>query len=284
MKCIIKLNNILTKERLYFMKKQIKIVTIVALIIVLISSFNVVNAQSTSMEIVQKEQLATKDTATDSQEYKDKSNNDLSALSVSGYELSPEFNKNTTSYYVTVPTSVTSLDVLATAEKEKATIKITGNTKMTKTDNTITITVTSENKLTKKYLIYVTKQDDNGLKLSSLEVEGCELLPAFTANTYYYEAKIAKSAESKKLNITAKSNSSSATVEVIGNNANFESGKELISIIVKLGDKVTTYQVLVEDTLATIQTVTTTPDGFLGVALTVIEKTEDFFQDTIKRT
>lgn len=269
------------------MKKQVKILIVSVIILILINTFSFVKAASNNTSnngLIEITKVATKTTNTDSQEYKDKSNNELSALSVSGYELSPAFNKNTTEYYITIPSTVSSLDVTATPEKEKATAKISGNTKLTKTDNTITISVTSENKLIKTYKIYVTKQDDNGLKLSSLSIKGYELSPVFSENTYYYECKISKLSENNKLEISANANKTSAQVEIIGNNADFSEGKELITILVKDGELSTAYQIQVADTLQTTQTSKVMPDGFLGVALTVIEKVEDFFQDKIKRT
>ena len=61
-----------------------------------------------------------------------KANKNLSELEVEGYEIFPEFNKNTINYYVIIPDGVTSLDINAEPEMEGAIVRISGNTKLTK--------------------------------------------------------------------------------------------------------------------------------------------------------
>ena len=78
-------------------------------------------------------------TSSTSPEAEDRKNNYLKSLSVEGYEISPEFNKNTTTYYLVVPTSITSINILAEAESENATTKITGNTSLRNKENTVKI-------------------------------------------------------------------------------------------------------------------------------------------------
>ena len=52
-----------------------------------------------------------------------KNNNFLKSLTVTGYELTPEFNKNITTYYLVVPEDVKEVEVLAETEVEEASIK-----------------------------------------------------------------------------------------------------------------------------------------------------------------
>ncbi len=93
------------------------------------------------------------------------SNNYLSSLKLSSGSLSPGFSKNTTSYTVNVPNSVTTMRVTAKCEdsKAKATAKGTGNLKVG--TNTITVTVEAENGSTKKYTIKVVRAAAQGESL-----------------------------------------------------------------------------------------------------------------------
>ena len=93
--------------------------------------------------------------ATTSQTDNENTNNDLASLSITDYQISPEFNKNTRNYYVAIPTTISSVEVNAQAESAKATVKITGNTQLTKTENTIQIVVTSAKGRKKTYKIII---------------------------------------------------------------------------------------------------------------------------------
>lgn len=174
----------------------------------------------------------------------DKSNNYLQSLSVEGYEISPEFNKNTITYYLVIPTSVTSLNVLAEAEIENATVKITGNTSLKSKENTIKIVVTAKNRTTKTYNIIATRQDDNGIKLSSLSIEGGTFSEEFNESKYNYTVDVLSSKDTTDLVVNAVPNSEDAQVEIIGNTG-LEAGTHLITILLKKDSSVTTYEITV---------------------------------------
>ena len=91
-----------------------------------------------------------------------RSNNaNLSSLKVSGQDLSPGFNKNTTTYSMTVPFSVSSLDIKTTTEDSNAKVSITGNKNLPAEATTpVTIKVTAENGTVKTYTINVTREKD----------------------------------------------------------------------------------------------------------------------------
>ena len=156
-------------------------------------------------------------TSSTSPEAEDRKNNYLKSLSVEGYEISPEFNKNTMTYYLVVPTSVTSVNVLAETESENATTKISGNTSLKSKENTVKVVVTSQNKTTKTYSIIVTKQDDNGLKLSSLSIEGGTFKEEFNESKYNYTVDVLSSKDVTDLKIDATPNIEGAEVEILGN-------------------------------------------------------------------
>ena len=86
----------------------------------------------------------------------------LSSLKINGYTLSPKFSSNVYEYKINVlDPNITKLDVSATANVENAKVEVTGNTNLVKGENTITITVTSEDGKEKViYQILVNKDSD----------------------------------------------------------------------------------------------------------------------------
>ena len=82
-------------------------------------------------------------------------NNKLSALSVSGYSISPSFNRDTYSYSLSVPYSVSSISISATKLCSSATISGTGNRQLREGDNAVTVNVTAQNGDVRSYTINV---------------------------------------------------------------------------------------------------------------------------------
>ena len=175
-------------------------------------------------------------------------NNDLASLSITDYQISPEFNKNTRNYYVAIPTTISSVEVNAQAESAKATVKITGNTQLTKTENTIQIVVTSAKGRKKTYKIIVTKQKENTLKLQSLEIKGATFSPAFDSSKYYYTAEMKINDDSKDITVEAVANNANAKIEVIGNKG-IKAGENLVSVIVSDSRETTVYEILINATV-----------------------------------
>ena len=192
----------------------------------------------------------------------DDSNALLKSLSIDGYDMYPEFNKNTTMYYVSIPLDVKSLEINAETEVESSKIKKSGDSSLVKTENTIYVTVTSKDNTMKRYTIIATKQKDNGLKLSELTIEGAELNPSFSENKYYYNTNIEliKSDEIPPLNIIAKSNSDTAEIEILGN-SNLTEGENLITILLKDKDDYTSYQINANISTKTMITTMQDQDG-----------------------
>ena len=186
--------------------------------------------------------------ATTSQTDNENTNNDLARLSITDYQISPEFNKNTRNYYVAIPTTISSVEVNAQAESAKATVKITGNTQLTKTENTIQIVVTSAKGRKKTYKIIVTKQKENTLKLQSLEIKGATFSPAFDSSKYYYTAEMKINDDSKDITVEAVANNANAKIEVIGNKG-IKAGENLVSVIVSDSRETTVYEILINATV-----------------------------------
>ena len=173
-----------------------------------------------------------------------RANKNLSSLEVVGYELSPYFNKNNLTYTVIIPEDVTSIEINAEAEAEGAIVRISGNTRLTRQENTVTVRVTAEDGTSRAYSITVLKAPEVNLKLDSLQIEGLELNPVFDEDTFYYTSSLVDT-ELTSLNVNAVASDETANVEVIGAD-NLVDGENLINIIVSNEDETTIYQVNVD--------------------------------------
>ena len=85
-------------------------------------------------------------------------NNNLSSISVEGYELE---KKSNTDYALTVKNTVTNVTINATAEDSKASISGLGNKELKVGNNTFNIVVTAENGSKKTYIVNITRKNDN---------------------------------------------------------------------------------------------------------------------------
>lgn len=88
-------------------------------------------------------------------------NNNLKSLSVEGYTLSPEFNKNTLEYTVNLESSVEKIKINASKEDGYASISGTGEKEVQEGDNKFEITVTSETGKSKVYTVNAIVKDSN---------------------------------------------------------------------------------------------------------------------------
>lgn len=92
-------------------------------------------------------------------------NNNLSSLSVEGADLSPSFNKNITEYQATLPVDTTKAKIIATAQDSKASITGVGEVDVVDGINKIEIIVTAEHGEKKKYVINLTVQELDPVKV-----------------------------------------------------------------------------------------------------------------------
>lgn len=169
-------------------------------------------------------------------------NANLSALGVTGYTLTPAFNKDTLEYRLEVPYSVSSATITATPEDSKASVQrsITVNNIKENQDNQYTITCTAEDGVTKKsykVIIHrakapeVPKSTDNTLK--DLGVSGFTISPAFNKDTTNYSVTVPN--DTDKVKINAEVNDGKATFEVKGGD-NLQVGDNKVEVIVKAED------------------------------------------------
>lgn len=110
---------------------------------------------SASKTVTVKEKSTTTSSSSSSSTNKKSSNNDLTSLSIEGYEISPTFNKNTTNYTVTVPYGTEKIQINAYKEDDKASISGDYIKEVKEGENKFDVTVTAENGNKKVYTINV---------------------------------------------------------------------------------------------------------------------------------
>ena len=225
-----------------------------------------------------------KDTTTDKKEEtttpekpKEKSNNaNLSTLGVTPKEYDfSGFSKTKTEYSVTVPKNVDSLKVLYKTADANAKVKVSGNSGFeVGSDNKITIKVTAEDgKTTKTYTIKVTQlaeeeekpgnliEDEEGLYLKSLSIEGIDLSPEFAKDTYSYTAILSDS-NASEVKVIAEANIENAKIDISGN-TNLVEGENTINILVTMEDSTVqkVYQIVVTKEVNELPVVTDTEEN-----------------------
>lgn len=151
-------------------------------------------------------------------------NNNLKSLSLDQGKIS--FNKNTTSYNVSVASNVAQVKVSATVEDSKASF-VNGSgprtVKLNYGDNKILVKVKAENGSVKTYTITINRKDDRNsdATLSSLSVEPAII--SFKKNTTTYNTTVPYDVESVKVQYQVSNSKSKAVVNgseklVVGNN------------------------------------------------------------------
>ena len=199
------------------------------------------------------------------------SNTVLTSLGIRPYDFTG-FKNAITSYNVTVPNSVDSVEVYATAKDPKAKLEGTGKIKLQTGKNVAQVTVTAEDGTKKTFTINITRSDKeqtntttsgnttvtttttsgNGLK--SLKIKDINLNPEFSSNTYEYTVKYIGEAE--QLEIEAQPEQEDYIVEITGNK-DLKEGENLITILVSKqnGDNVATYQITVNKSLVDVEAI-----------------------------
>ena len=198
---------------------------------------------------------STTGSSTTSEPEEESSNANLSNLGIRPNDFSG-FTPGTTTYNVTVPEDVESVEVYATAQDSNATISGTGNKTLEYGENALNVVVTAEDGTTKTYTINVTREGEevteettevvNGL--SSITIGDLELSPSFKTDVYEYTVKYI--GEDTSLDIQAVATDPSYTVEIVGNEE-LKEGENTITILVtdSEGNNVATYQLTVNKSL-----------------------------------
>lgn len=200
----------------------------------------------------------TSDSSNNTTSEEESSNANLSNLGIRPNDFSG-FKPGTTTYNVTVPEDVESVEVYATAQDSAATVSGTGSQTLAYGENTLSVVVTAEDGTTKTYTINVTREGEeetgetegeteiiNGL--SNITIGDLELSPAFKKDVYEYTVKYI--GENTSLDIQAVPTDPDYTVEILGNE-DLKEGENIITILVADGEgnNVATYQLTVNKSL-----------------------------------
>ncbi len=198
------------------------------------------------------------DSSNDTTTEQESSNANLSNLGIRPNDFSG-FKPGTTTYNVTVPEDVESVEVYATAQDSAATVSGTGSQTLAYGENTLSVVVTAEDGTTKTYTINVTREGEeetgetegeteiiNGL--SNITIGDLELSPAFKKDVYEYTVQYI--GENTSLDIQAVPTDPDYTVEILGNE-DLKEGENIITILVADGEgnNVATYQLTVNKSL-----------------------------------
>ena len=205
----------------------------------------------------------------------------LSSISINGIPVD-SFSKDTTSYSVTVESSVENVTVTAQQAHAMANVNILpSGSKAISSGETVsfTITVTAEDgTTTKTYNVSVRRAIENDTTLSKVLVNGKSASEVSSGN-YSYEAS--GSAESFKINsVSAVPNDENATITYSESSGSVtEDSPKMITITVKNGTKSSSYTLTVSyKVLAQNQYYWTNKDGAVGIEKT-ISSWDDWTED-----
>ena len=129
-------------------------------------------------------------------------------------KLTPEFDKDTLDYIVTVPNEINNLTLNITKEDENATYEVTGNNNFKVGNNKVEIVVTATDGTKTTYTLNVIKQESSNNYLKSLTVGNEKLVPEFSRETIYYEVEVNNT--TTEINIDAIAEDKNATVTGTG--------------------------------------------------------------------
>lgn len=249
------------------MKKSTKIMSIIITIVITLSiamqasyAVNETNTANTSNN----NSNTTNTTGTEN-DVERANNANLSNLGIRPHDFTG-FRYGTTNYEVTVPNDVESVEVYASAQASKATLKGTGTKKLEVGKNSFPVEVTAQDGTKKTYTIHVTREGINDSEentnteepkttdatdkketaegLSELKIANVTLEPVFEPDIYEYTINYTGTEE--RLEIETKASKETYKVEVTGNYA-LQEGENLINILVNdaEGKNIATYQLTV---------------------------------------
>lgn len=160
-------------------------------------------------------------------------NNYLENLEVTGYTISPAFDKDIDHYTLTVDADVDKVTIVATKEDDRATVTGDGEKDLTFGSNPFTITVKAENGDEKPYYLTIERELSDDVKLSDLKVDG-DTITGFDPDVSSYDYGTIPN-DKTSLEVTGTPEDPNATVTVEGND-NLQVGENTITVTVKAQD------------------------------------------------
>lgn len=150
-------------------------------------------SRAISIRVVNKTTNTSNNSNNNTTTVKKSSNNLLKSLKVGDYKLSPEFNKDTTSYNLTVPKETEKVKIEANAEDSKAKVNGTGEKSVSEGMNKFDVVVTAENGYKKTYTLNIEVEENpitvtvNGEEYSVIKKEN-----AMPEKPNYYDSTTVK--------------------------------------------------------------------------------------------
>lgn len=134
----------------------------------------------------------------------------IGTLYVEGYDMQPTFSKTNYIYNLTVPSDVTSVNVIAKKGNSKQSITGGGKVMLNYGPNRVRVVVTAQDKSTSTYEITITRTDDRtgDVSLKSLNVSNTSI--KFEEGKNVYEATVSRSIEN--VMITGRTTDPNATL------------------------------------------------------------------------
>ena len=157
----------------------------------------------------------------------------LENLEVTGYTITPVFDKETDHYTLTVDADVDKATIVATVEDNRATVTGDGEKDLGFGSNPFTITVKAENGDEKPYYLTIERELSDDVKLSDLKVDG-DTITGFDPDVSSYDYGTIPN-DKTSLEVTGTAEDPNATVEVTGND-NLQVGENTITVTVKAQD------------------------------------------------
>ena len=197
------------------------------------------------------------------------SNADLSNLGVTGYTISPSFNKDTLTYNVTVPSDVDKATITAELADDRASLTGTGEQNLAYGENSFPVKVTAEDGTEKTYTVNITRTKKDIATLSDLKVDGTTV-PGFDPDTLVYNLPDVNN-DKTSVNITYTTTDEDATVTGIGTQ-NLSVGDNALKVTVTAQNGTTKKEYTInirrknDDRSLSSLTVTSNPQGTISPA------------------
>lgn len=171
------------------------------------------------------------------------SNNYLKELSVKGYQLTPEFDKQTSNYEIKEEINIDFIEISAETDDEKASVSGTGKIQLNSGENNIRIDVTAESGTVRTYFIKVIKSINKDIRLNTLKLKmednsSVEINPEFDKDIFEYNCNVQNSIQ--KIDVEAIANVEKAKILITGNENLKEGLNEiLITVFLDTEEKIT---------------------------------------------
>ena len=161
------------------------------------------------------------------------SNLEVLDTSENSLELTPVFNKITTTYVVNVPNEIDKVNIVAEAEHVLSTVSGDGEVDLNVGVNNFNVAVTAENGETEIYKVSIIRAKNSDATLKSLDIAEGTITPEFDPLTNNYSVDVAPGITS--LNINAVPNKDTSKVQII-DNSGFKIGENTVKIQVTAED------------------------------------------------